>query len=219
MAFSEDGSWLATGGDRVDPTINLWDTTLGTHTRTFRGHGGVVRSLAFSADGCLLASGGADRTVRFWDVQAGHQLLILDEHDGAVIEIDFSDERYQVITRTENFARTWDLEHVLRTSASDSEIEIPVIKDPISSIPGEYNKSSPKFEGVSNGFYCEMLDGDRWIFMSAIPSDHRRVTFIPNEYRISGFAFQHDRAVFICMDGQVLLLDVSRFKKELVADI
>ena len=218
MAFSEDGSWLATGGDRVDPNISLWDTTLGTHTRTFRGHRGVVRSLAFSADGRLLASGGADRTVRVWDVHAGHQLLILDGHNSTVIEIDFSNEGYHVITRTDNFARTWDLEHILPPSPGTSEIEIPVIKDPISSIPGEYKKPSPKFEGVSDGFYCGMLDGDRWILMSAIPSDHRRITFIPNEYRISGFAFRHDRVAFICMDGQVLLLDVSKFKKDLVAD-
>jgi WD40 repeat protein len=211
---------LATGGDHNDQTIHLWDSVLGTHARTLRGHTWGIYSLAFSADGRFLASGSGDRTTRIWDVQAGHQLLILREH--SVVEgITFSDEGYQVVTHAGNVARTWDLEHVLPTFANayDSESEVRIVEDPTTSISEVYKKPPGHMGGVSDGFFCGMV-GDRWICMAAPshPSDYRRVTFISQEYRICGFAFQHDRVAFVCVDGQVLLLDISRLKREFLAD-
>ena len=38
----------------------------GTETRTLRGHGGGVNSVAVNPDGRFVVSGGADNTIKVW---------------------------------------------------------------------------------------------------------------------------------------------------------
>ena len=54
--------------------MRLWETSTGRPLATLRGHTGGVWGVALSADGQLLASGGADGTVRLWDTSTGQPL-------------------------------------------------------------------------------------------------------------------------------------------------
>lgn len=52
-----------------DLAINLWDLGSGKRIKKMTGHTASIYSLAFSAESSLLVSGGADWTVRCWDVK------------------------------------------------------------------------------------------------------------------------------------------------------
>ena len=71
IEFSQDGTWLATGGS--DFGVQLWqvtsDAVAKTPTRIFSGHTMTVTGVSFSPDGNHLASASLDRTIRVWKLR------------------------------------------------------------------------------------------------------------------------------------------------------
>ena len=75
---------------RQSPVIVLWNAATGAKLHQLKGHQKDIDTLAFSPDGKLLASGGADRTVHFWDPTTGKQRGITAVQSGAVHQVAFS---------------------------------------------------------------------------------------------------------------------------------
>jgi WD40 repeat protein len=65
LAWSQDGRMLAVGSGN---TIKVWEVATIKVRCELKGHQGDVRSLAFSPNGRLLASGSVDTTVLVWDL-------------------------------------------------------------------------------------------------------------------------------------------------------
>jgi WD40 repeat protein len=69
LALSPDGGRLASGG--LDRIVKVWNLATGQPTATFTDHTAGIASLAWSADGTLLAS--AAETVRLFDIPKARQ--------------------------------------------------------------------------------------------------------------------------------------------------
>lgn len=68
LAFSRDGRSIAAAmGWAGDGGAAVWDVATGELRATLGGHGDVVKSIAFSPDDKLLATGCLDDVVRVWD--------------------------------------------------------------------------------------------------------------------------------------------------------
>ena len=73
LAFSSDGSKLASGGD--DRLVMVWDVASGQRRAPYEGHAAGVNALAFSLDGNTLWSAGDDRAIFAWDLQRADTLV------------------------------------------------------------------------------------------------------------------------------------------------
>jgi eukaryotic-like serine/threonine-protein kinase len=80
LAFSPDGTLLASAAAFGDDSIRLWDVNSGQLVRQLKAHHRWVPALLFWPDGKTMASASGDRTIRIWDVSNGTLLKTLRGH-------------------------------------------------------------------------------------------------------------------------------------------
>jgi WD40 repeat protein/serine/threonine protein kinase len=117
VVFSPDGALLATAGG--DAIAKIWDAASGQLLKTLSGHqptaragslhpGGIV-DIAFSADGKWLATGGADGTVRLWNVDTGEQELVLAGHTNEIFIAFNPDGTHLATAGYDGWVKVWDI--------------------------------------------------------------------------------------------------------------
>lgn len=87
--FNRDSSLLAFTDYLDDEKVKVVDVKSGRLVARLEAHPGVVRALAFSDDGRLLASGSDDGVVRVWDAAKGGLLRAFEGHADSVGAVAF----------------------------------------------------------------------------------------------------------------------------------
>jgi serine/threonine protein kinase len=121
VAFSPDGSTLATGCDQgINPDgslasggrrVRLWNVASRTCTATLAGPQGAAFSVAFSPDGAALASGNSNQPVHLWRLTGRiRRSAVTLDGDTDVMSVAFSpDGRTLATSSSYKTVRLWDL--------------------------------------------------------------------------------------------------------------
>jgi WD40 repeat protein len=73
------------------------------------GHSDRIRSVAYSPDGSILASAGADHTIQLWQVATGYQIRTLRGHTDRVNSICFGPDDMLASASDDGAARLWNI--------------------------------------------------------------------------------------------------------------
>jgi WD40 repeat protein/DNA-binding XRE family transcriptional regulator len=126
IVFSPDGERIAAsavGAGSDAASIEIWDTSDGTHVLHLDAHASRIFSLAFDQDGDRLASVSRDGTAKIWDLTSGALLQTMTGHTSTVMGVAWSPDDARIATAAlDSTIRLWDVNsgQELRTLVSPS---------------------------------------------------------------------------------------------------
>ena len=185
MALSPDGRTLASGGALGDNTVRIWDITKSRSLlHVIEGHTRSVKSLAFSADGQVLATGDGTGTIRLIDVVSGEVFQIIKGQTCAITALFLEANTGNLISGgCKGVVRVWDVQsgEVLHELVGPDEFVTGI---------GSYSGTQELVLGFENGSIW-FWDPER---------DELSVKIDNTNINIQGFLFQPEK-VLAAMDS------------------
>ena len=113
LAFSPDGMCLATA-TKLDACVRLWDPFEGRLRGEIPRTSTIVRALAFSPCGALLAIAQGDGSAALWGIAEGRELAMVRANGWGLQSVAFSaDGRSFATGGNDGIVRLWDLAQTL----------------------------------------------------------------------------------------------------------
>lgn len=152
------------------PTIDFLEYWKAGHreVKTFRGHSQGVWTVALAPDSLTLASAGADRLVRIWDVETGRLLRSLRGHTHDIRQILFTADGQSVISGSEDRTiRIWDLKtgeptKLLFTRYDHGVCSLSLSPDGLMLARGSHNKDIKIWEVTTGTELMTLLGKDQY---------------------------------------------------------
>ena len=113
IAYSNDGKWIATGGGAAteDGEVKLLDATGKVVLDMKPTHSDSVFGLSFSPDNTKLATCGADKFVKVWEIPSGKMLKSFEGHTHHVLDVGWKpDGKLLASGSADNNVKVWDFE-------------------------------------------------------------------------------------------------------------
>lgn len=112
-AFAASGARVVTASLALDevtgPVARVWDAHTGARLPPALQHRDWIKTVTFSPDGTLVATGSYDGTARVWDAVTGEPVAPPLRHDRRVVHVSFSPDGARVLTASEDgTAQLWD---------------------------------------------------------------------------------------------------------------
>ncbi|KAE8389594.1 NACHT and WD40 domain protein [Aspergillus alliaceus] len=131
--------------------------------QTLESHSEWVRSVAFSPDGCTLASGSDDNTIKLWDTTTGIERQTLKGHSDWVYSVAFSpDGRTLASGSCDNTIKLWDTmtgtEYQTLKGHSSSVRSVAFSPNGHTLASGSHNNTI-KLWDITTGTECQTLKG------------------------------------------------------------
>jgi WD40 repeat protein len=109
LAYSPDGKWLAIAGGTPGTMGEVRLSEVGSVGKVLERIGDVMLVVRFSPDGTRLAAGGADNSIRIYDVKSGKRELLIEQHADWVTDLAFSPDGLRLASASrDKSARIFD---------------------------------------------------------------------------------------------------------------
>ncbi len=115
VAWSPNGSRIASSADLIDHTVQLWDATTGAHPFIYRRYTTTISAVAWSPDGTRVACGGGNglfggiHTVQVWEAASGKLLTTYSGHQQPVLSLAWSPDGTRIASASQDkTVQIWD---------------------------------------------------------------------------------------------------------------